>query len=125
MRRLRVVRLAALLISFGSIAVLVWACNGTTGSLNAGEVCHSSSECGMGLVCDFNQSPAVCAGNLTVLPDAMEVPDAPPGTPDAPPVPDAPPGTPDARPDAPPMPPDAALPDAPPPPPPDAALPDA
>jgi hypothetical protein len=123
MRRHRVVLVAALL-SCAGFGVFV-ACNGTTDSLAAGEACHSSSECGPGLVCDFNASPAVCAGNLTPIPDgAPPPPDAPPGTPDAPPPPDAPPGTPDAPPlpDAPPPPPDAAVvPDAPPPPPPDAA----
>ena len=126
MRRRRVVLGAALLLSTG---VLVWACNGTSGSLTEGEACHSASECGPGLVCDFGQSPAVCSGNLTQLPDASpDEPDASPETPDATPVPDAPPGTPDAAPvpDAPPPPPDAApVPDAPPPPPVDASLPDA
>ena len=125
MRRHRVVLAAALAsLGLGSFGLFV-ACNGTNGSLAAGDACHSSSECGPGLVCDFNQSPAVCAGNLTPLPDAAPpAPDAPPGTPDAAPVPDAPPGTPDARPlpDAPPPPDAAPLPDAPP----DAApLPDA
>ena len=130
MRRHRVVLVAALASSlgFGSLGLFV-ACNGTNGSLAAGDACHSSTECGPGLVCDFNASPAVCAGNLTVIPDGAPLPpDAPPGTPDAAPVPDAPPGTPDARPlpDAPPPPPDAApVPDAPPPPPDAAPIPDA
>src|SRR5262245_36586771 len=94
---------------------LLAACNGTSGSLAVGETCHSSTECAAGLVCDFNQTPAVCAGNLTPLPEAGVEPDAPdvdaaPAI-DAPPVPDAKPGTPDAgKPDA--GPPDAGTPDA-------------
>jgi hypothetical protein len=134
MRRHRVVLVAALASSLAAGVFL--ACNGTNGSLSAGDACHSSTECAPGLVCDFNQSPAICAGNLTPIPDgAPPPPDAPPGTPDAPPgppdaapPPDAPPGTPDAAalPDAPPPPPDAApVPDAPPPPPDAAPLPDA
>jgi hypothetical protein len=107
MRRRRVVLGAAPGLVAG---LVVWACNGTTGSLNAGEACHSSSECAAGLVCDFGQSPPVCAGNLTVVPDGAPEPDGPDG-PDAAPQPDAPPGTPDAAPDATP-PPDAAVPDA-------------
>jgi hypothetical protein len=106
------------------VAAAAWACKGSTGSLQAGEECHGSSECAPGLVCDFGQTPAVCAGNLTVPPDASPLPDAPPDQPDAPPTPDAPPGTPDAAPtpDAPLAMPDAPLPDAAVP---DAALPDA
>ena len=106
MRRRRVVLTSVLAAVLASAS----ACNGTAGSLQAGETCHSSSECGAGLVCDFNVSPPVCAGNLSPLPEAGPEPDAPetdaaPAI-DAPPVPDAPPGTPDARP------PDAAVPDA-------------
>ena len=107
--------LGATLLS--AAALTIWACNGSSNSLSAGEVCHSSSECASGLVCDFNQVPAVCASNLTPLPDAAPppdadlTPDAPPGTPDAAPQPDAPPAAPDASPpDA--SPPDASLPDA-------------
>ncbi len=106
-------------------AAAVWACNGTSGSLTEGQACHSSSECAAGLVCDFGQSPAVCAGNLTPgEPDAAPGPDSPPGTPDAAPMIDATPGTPDAppMPDAPPPPIDAEVPDAPLP---DAEVPDA
>lgn len=41
------------------------ACGG--GALKAaGEPCVASAECAEGLVCDFGQSPAVCAGNVTV-----------------------------------------------------------
>ena len=104
------------------------ACKGS-GGLTAGEECHSSSECGAGLVCDFGQTPPVCASELTQGPpdaapaiDGEPGPDAVPGTPDAPPAPDAPPGTPDAAPVPDAAVPDAALPDAAVP---DAALPDA
>lgn len=82
----------------------------------AGEGCTASSECAAGLLCDFGQSPPVCAGNSTVAdaagpgPDAPRLPDADPAAPDAAPVPDA-----QVVPDA--AVPDAALPDA--------ALPDA
>jgi hypothetical protein len=121
MRRRRVVLTLVL-----AAAAACGACNGTSGSLTAGDECHSSSECGTGLVCDFNQTPAVCAGNLSPLPEAGPEPDAPEVEADAgidaAPQPDAPPGTPDAAPvdasppDAPPKPdaavPDAALPDA-------------
>ena len=115
MRSRRVVVLGALALLVGAA---IWACNGTTGSLAAGEPCHSSSECGPGLVCDFGQTPAVCAGNLTQPPDADLTPDA--DLPDAAPTPDTPPGTPDAAPDA--NVPDAGVPDARPP---DANVPDA
>src|SRR5688572_20042958 len=76
------------------------ACGGGS-SKAAGEECVASSECAAGLVCDLNAEPSVCAGNLTVLPDAGEVADAPVAPVDAPlDTPDAPPGTPDARIDA-------------------------
>jgi hypothetical protein len=105
--------LTVALLTFGA-GVGLLACREGSGTLAAGQECHGASECGPGLVCDFGQTPAVCAGALTT-PTPMI--DGAPGMPDAPPTPDAPPGTPDAAPDAPLPPPDAAVPDA--------ALPDA
>jgi hypothetical protein len=100
-----------------------------------GEPCFASSECDVGLTCDFGSDPAVCRTQQTgggPSPDGGITPDARPGvTPDAGdvvPPPDAgnvvPPDAgivvpPDAAvppPDAAPVPPDAALP------PPDAAV---
>jgi hypothetical protein len=74
-------------------------CKGASGRA-AGQPCTASSECGPGLVCDFNQATPVCASMLSPGP-----PDAAPGAADAPPGPDAPqmmmidaaPGTPDAH----------------------------
>ena len=63
-----------------SLFVLAAASCGGPSLKAAGEQCSGSSECELGLVCDFGQSPAVCASNTT--------------------VPDAAPGAPDARPDA-------------------------
>jgi hypothetical protein len=92
--------------------VLAAACGGTDPK-QAGEECVASSECATGLVCDFGQNPAVCAGMGTPMPDAnpdAPVPDADLTMPDAPAPPiDAPPI------DAPPIdapPPDAETPDA-------------
>lgn len=93
----------------------------------AGEPCFASSECDVGLTCDFNSDPPVCGTQQTgpgggpapdggVAPDAGSgvSPDAGGAPPDAgAPPPDAGPAPPDAAP----PPPDAALP------PPDAALP--
>lgn len=79
------------------------ACGG--GALKAaGEPCTASSECAPKLLCDFGQTPAVCASDGTsVAADAARGPDADPA------VPDAAAGAPDASP------PDAPLPDAAPP----------
>ncbi|MEZ4366994.1 MAG: hypothetical protein R2939_11990 [Kofleriaceae bacterium] len=57
----------------------------------AGEPCSGSSECAVGLLCDFGQAEPVCAGNSTL-------PDAQPARVDADPM--SPDGAPDARPDA-------------------------
>ena len=95
MRSRRLFVTAALM---GVAAVVgVWACGGGGGGLSMGEQCNASSQCAAGLVCDFAQTPPVCAGNLSFA-DASVEPDAPPGTPDATPAPDSPPGTPDAAP---------------------------
>jgi hypothetical protein len=78
-----------------ALVVILVACGvgcGGPALRQAGEPCTSSSECDSGLVCDFGQSPAVCATQSSVA-------DAPPGMADADPtIPDAPPGAPDADP---------------------------
>jgi hypothetical protein len=61
----------------------------------AGEECVASSQCQAGLVCDFGQTPHVCADMTTDPPDAGPVPI------DGPPI-DADPTAPDANPDPPP-----------------------
>ncbi|HET6479553.1 MAG TPA: hypothetical protein VFG35_05835 [Actinoplanes sp.] len=79
----------------------------------AGEPCFASSECDVGLTCDFGSDPPVCRTQQTP-PSGGPVPDAGSGmTPDAGPVvsPDAGGAPPDAGapgPDAAPVPPDAA-----------------
>jgi hypothetical protein len=117
----------ARLLAFAISLVLgssITACS-TTDLKAEGEPCFASSECDVGLTCDFGSDPPVCrsqqSGPPGSGPDAGPAPDASPGTlPDAGGPPDA--GAP--PPDAGPVPPDAALP---PPdataPPPDAALP--
>jgi hypothetical protein len=96
---------------------------GVTGCITAdlkaaGEPCFGSSECDVGLTCDFGSDPPVCRTQQTnpgagpmpdaaIVPDAVPVmmPDAAPGEP-----PDATPEPPDATPeppDATPEPPDA------------------
>jgi len=55
------------------------ACGGSSAK-QAGETCVASSECGDGLVCDFGQTPAVCASMGTI--DAAEL-DADPSLIDA------------------------------------------
>lgn len=95
-------------LSFGLFLVAA-ACGGRELKA-AGEECVATSECDDGLVCDFGQTPAVCAEFTT------EPPDAGPPPPDGPPGIDAPPNPIDAAaPDAMPIdaaPPDAAPPDA-------------
>ncbi|MBP6632811.1 MAG: hypothetical protein KBG28_14245 [Kofleriaceae bacterium] len=81
-----------------SLFVLAAASCGGPSLKAAGEQCSGSSECELGLVCDFGQSPAVCASNTTVPDAAPPRPDADPAAPDA--GIDAAPGAPDARPDA-------------------------
>ncbi|HVK77176.1 MAG TPA: hypothetical protein VM734_27910 [Kofleriaceae bacterium] len=73
------------LVVIGLWGAVLAGCGGS--SLKAvGEECVASSECADGLVCDLGQSPAVCAGNVTVVVDAAEPPidaaeaDGPPGT---------------------------------------------
>jgi hypothetical protein len=56
-----------------SLLVAAAAC-GNPAAKQAGDTCVASSECAAGLVCDFGQTPAVCAGSVTV--DAREI-DAP------------------------------------------------
>jgi hypothetical protein len=118
----------ARLLAFAIFLVLgpgMTACS-TTELKAEGEPCYASSECDVGLTCDFGSDPPVCRGQQTgpgpVAPDGGPAPDANPGM-----VPDAGGQPPDAGappPDAAPLPPDAALPppDAAPPPP-DAAPP--
>ena len=108
----RVGRLAATAVAWvGVVGVAVSGC-GDRALKASGEACSASSECVPGLLCDFGQSPPICAGNSTVAdasppgPDGPPVPDADPALPDAPPVPDATPDEPDAAL------PDAAQPDA-------------
>ncbi len=101
-------------------ALGVASCGGDFELKAAGEICVASSECGVGLTCDFGVEPPVCSGQQT----PGEPPDPGPGPDAAPPV-DAgdEPNMPDAA-----SPPDAAPLDAAPPidaPPPDAAPPDA
>jgi len=97
---------------------------GTADLKAEGEPCFASSECDVGLTCDFGSNPAVCRTQQTdpgntprpdaggIAPDAGPgAPDAAPGAPDAGPAPDAAPSPPDAAPappDAAPLPPDAA-----------------
>jgi hypothetical protein len=99
MRHLR--RWTAVLVTLATAGVVAVACGG--GGVKAlGEACVSSTECDLGLVCDFGQDPAVCATNSTIQPDAPEEEtDAPVDPPDAPEVPiDAPPDAPPDAPDA-------------------------
>lgn len=64
----------------------------------AGEACFATSECGAGLLCDFGQSPALCAGEGT---GGNPADAAPPGADGGNPADAAPPGMPDAaQPDA-------------------------
>jgi hypothetical protein len=101
MRHVR--RWAAVLITLAATGLIAVACGGGS-SKAAGEACVSSTECDVGLVCDFGQNPPICATMSTTRPDAPEEeeddagidPDAPDARPDAPP--DAPP---DAEVDAP------------------------
>ncbi|HEY4239219.1 MAG TPA: hypothetical protein VGM88_05360 [Kofleriaceae bacterium] len=47
-------------------------------SKTQGESCSASSECGAGLLCDFGQTPPVCAGMSSVpQPDAASDVDSP------------------------------------------------
>jgi len=100
------------------------ACGGSSGLKAEVEECVASSECDVGLTCNFRETPAVCRTMQTPLPDATPLPpsDADPNAPDADPdTPDANLSTPDAAvvpvpdaaavPDATPLP-DAAVPDA-------------
>jgi hypothetical protein len=82
---------------FTALALSLAACGGGGGKL-AGEACIASSECGADLLCNFAQTPSVCAPSGPPPADAAA--DADPTRPDAMPVPDAAPGAPDARPDA-------------------------
>jgi hypothetical protein len=108
----------ARLLAFATTMMLgagVTAC-GTPELKADGEPCFASSECDVGLTCDFGSDPPVCRGMQSapppVTPDAGTVSDGGAGAPDAGAgAPDAGAGTPDAAPGAPdaaPVPPDAA-----------------
>jgi hypothetical protein len=73
----------------GVASIQLGACGSPGGSKVAGEACHASSECGPTLVCDFSQTPAVCAGQGPSPPDAAVI-DGRPGAADAKPKPDGP-----------------------------------
>ncbi len=83
----------------GIIGVIIVFSVGACGSSDLkgqGQECFGSTECEPGLTCDLGQSPAVCAPNQTLRPDAaVDVPliDADVVAPDAePPLPDGDPG---------------------------------
>lgn len=103
---------AVVVVGMLAAALAVPSCGSPTPKAQ-GESCVASSECDVGLVCDFGQEPHVCAGMGTPpgIDAAEPEPDAPAEPIDGPtPQPDAP--TPDAaEPDAPP--PDAPEVDAP------------
>ena len=74
------------------VVSLLGAC-GDASPVGQGEVCHASSECEDGLLCDFSVDPAVCRrrGQGGGEADASPVPvaDAAPGAPDSSiPIPD-------------------------------------
>jgi hypothetical protein len=78
--------LAVLLLSIAVLGGGLAACGSSTGNLAAGAACHASSECGPDLVCDFSQSPAVCAANGPLPADAAVIDGRPVPMPDAKPV---------------------------------------
>lgn len=93
----------------GVLVVVMLAGCGGADKFQAGEECVATSQCASGLICDYGQTPHVCATEGT------DIPDAAPGAPDGAPAPDSTPGAPDANPpppDANPVVPDAGPPDA-------------
>ena len=44
------------------------------GNFGAGHTCESSEECGDGLICDYGQTPHVCAGSSSISTDLSSPP---------------------------------------------------